>query len=364
MGKNMILIADDAVINRKMLKVIFEEQYKILEAADGEEAIELLDANQEQIAVLFLDLIMPHKSGLDVLEYMRKKGYMEYIPVIMITGEATVDSDEKAYEYGVSDIIYKPFAPKIVMRRTKNIIELFEHRENLEKQLEERTKELIESNRKIKRNNEFLIGALSSVVEFRSLESDEHISRIKCFTRIMLNHLKKFYTKYNFSEEEINWIVDASALHDIGKIAIPDRILLKTDKLTEEEEEEFKKHTIYGCELLEKFKQDEDDEFYRYCYDICRYHHERYDGNGYPDGLNGDAIPVWAQVVGLVDCFDALVHGQVYQVPFAVDEAMHVIEAGEYGVFSPEILECFESIKGELLRVTETELSYADSIQG
>ena len=209
-----------------------------------------------------------------------------------------------------------------------------------------------------------MIGALSSVVEFRSLESDEHISRIKCFTRIMLNHLKKFYTKYNFSEEEINWIVDASALHDIGKIAIPDRILLKTDKLTEEEEEEFKKHTIYGCELLEKFKQDEDDEFYRYCYDICRYHHERYDGNGYPDGLNGDAIPVWAQVVGLVDCFDALVHGQVYQVPFAVDEAMHVIEAGEYGVFSPEILECFESIKGELLRVTETELSYADSIQG
>ena len=143
MGKNMILIADDAVINRKMLKVIFEEQYKILEAADGEEAIELLDANQEQIAVLFLDLIMPHKSGLDVLEYMRKKGYMEYIPVIMITGEATVDSDEKAYEYGVSDIIYKPFAPKIVMRRTKNIIELFEHRENLEKQLEERTKELM-----------------------------------------------------------------------------------------------------------------------------------------------------------------------------------------------------------------------------
>lgn len=364
MGKNRILIADDAEINREMLKIIFEEQYQILEATNGEETIQLLDANREQIAVLFLDLIMPQKSGMDVLAYMQEKGYMEYIPVIMITGEATLESDEKAYEYGVSDIIYKPFAPKIVMRRTKNIIELFEHRGNLEQQLKERTKELLESNQKIKRNNEFLIGALSSVIESRSLESDEHISRVKYLTRMMLNHLKKFYEKYNFSDEEINWIVDASALHDIGKIAIPDSILMKTDKLTEDEEEELKKHTLYGCKLLENFKQDEEDEFYRYCYDICRYHHERYDGNGYPDGLKGEEIPVWAQVVGLVDCFDALVHGNVYQVPFAVDEAMRVIEEGEYGVFSPEILTCFESIKGELLRAAEMELSYADNIRG
>lgn len=362
MKRNTILIADDADINREMLKDIFEEQYQILEAADGEETIKLIDENQEHIAVLFLDLIMPKKSGLDVLEHMKKKDYMEYIPVIMITGEATAESDEKAYEYGASDIIYKPFAPKVVMRRTKNIIELFEHRGNMERQLEERTKELIESNRKIKRNNEFLINALSSVVEFRSLESGEHIHRIKCLTRIMLKHLSKFYPEYNFSQEAINLIVDASALHDIGKIAIPDSILLKTEKLTEAEEEELKKHTIYGCELLENFKQEEDDEFYRYCYDICRYHHERYDGKGYPDSLKGEEIPIWAQVVSLVDCFDALVSGRVYQVPYAVDEAMRVIKDGEYGVFSPELLDCMELSKGELLRVTELELSYAGEI--
>lgn len=360
MEKNMILIVDDAEINRKILKVIFEEQYQILEAADGEEAMALLDTNKDQIAVMFLDLIMPNKSGLDVLDYMKAKKYIKYIPVIMITGEATAESDEKAYEYGVSDIIYKPFAPKVVMRRTKNIIELFEYRANLESQLEERTKELIESNRKIKRNNEFLIGALSSVVEFRSLESMEHIRRIKCFTRIMLEHLNQFSSNYHFSEEQMNLIVDASALHDIGKIAIPDSIMLKKDKLTKEEEKELEKHTIYGCDLLENFKQEDDDEFYRYCYEICRYHHERDDGKGYPDGLKGEEIPIWAQVVSQVDCFDSLVSGQVYKVPFAVDEAMRVIREGRYGVFSKEMLDCMEVAKSELFHAAEVELSYAD----
>jgi putative two-component system response regulator len=349
--KNTLLIADDAEINRELLKIIFEEQYEILEAEDGEEAIHLIEENKDRIALIFLDLIMPNKSGLDVLQFMSEKAYIDFLPVIMITGEATALTDEKAYELGASDIIYKPFEPNVVMRRTKNIIELFERRINLEEQLEERTRDLMESKKIIEKNNEFLINALSSVVEFRSLESGEHILRVKDFTTIMLQNIEKLYPEYGLTDEQIEQIVNASALHDLGKVAIPDSILLKPGRLTEEEFAEMKKHTIYGCQLLEKFKQD-DTEFYRYCYDICRYHHERYDGKGYPDGLVGEAIPIWAQVVSIVDVYDALVNKRVYKSPYAIDDAVKMIERGECGAFSPKILKCFQYSKPELFAAT------------
>ena len=236
-------IADDSEINRDVLRFIFEEQFDILEAEDGAQVIDILEKERDRISMIFLDLVMPNKTGLDVLDYMNKENYINTIPVIMITGEATAESDIKAYEYGASDIIYKPFEPKVVMRRTMNLIELFEHRVHIERKLEQRTKELIKSREQLEKNNEFLINALSSVVEFRSLESGEHIKRIKYFTKIILNRLMKFYPEYNLTKEQIDLIVNASALHDIGKIAISDNILLKPDKLTKSEFEEMKKHT-------------------------------------------------------------------------------------------------------------------------
>ena len=360
MERNSILIADDQEINREILKVIFEEQYEMLEASDGTQAIDLIEAHRETIVLVFLDLLMPGKSGLDVLAFMTDKGYMDAIPVIMITGEATADTDEKAYEYGVSDIIYKPFAPKVVMRRSMNIIELFAHRIDIERKLEERTKELRESKEKLERSNEFLVNALSSVVEFRSLESGEHIQRVKHLTKIMLKYVRKFYPQYQLTKEQVGLIVNASGLHDLGKVAIPDSILLKPGKLTAEEFEEMKKHTIYGCELLEQFKQEET-EFYRYCYDICRYHHERYDGRGYPDHLKGDEIPIWAQVVSIIDVYDALVSKRVYKEAYAEDEAARMIRDGECGTFSPVMLDCFRMAKYELLEAAEQKFSFADS---
>ena len=358
MGKNTILIADDAKINRKMLGMIFEEQYCILEAEDGEEAIRLLEEHKDALAILFLDLMMPKKIGLDVLSYMTEKGYMNLIPVIMITGESNAVSDEKAYEYGVSDIIYKPFEERIVMRRTKNIIELFEKRIELETNLDKRTKELRKSQETLEKNNEFLINALSSVVEFRSAEAGEHIIRVKTFTKILLNYIYEYFPEYELKKEQIDLITNASALHDLGKIAIPDHILLKPGKLTEDEFEEMKKHTIYGCELLEKFKQ-EDSEFYQYCYDICRHHHERYDGKGYPDGLKGDEIPIWAQAVSVVDVYDALVSKRVYKSAYDVLEASRMIAAGECGVFSPQIMQVFDLAKEEFFAITNSdELSF------
>lgn len=356
--KRTIMIADDAEINRELLKLIFEDQFNVLEAEDGEQAIKILDERHDDIGMLFLDLIMPGRTGLEVMEHMREKKYMNTVPVIMITGEATADTDVKAYEYGASDIIYKPFEARVIKRRTLNIMELFESRLFMEKQLEKRTRQLIESQQKLEKNNEFLINALSSVVEFRSLESGEHIRRVKYFTRIFLNYMKKYYPEYEFTKEQIDLIVNASALHDIGKIAIPDSILLKPARLTPSEFEVIKKHTTYGCQILEKFKQ-EDSDFYRYCYDICRYHHERYDGNGYPDGLKGEDIPIWAQIVSIVDVYDALISKRVYKTPYAVDVAIKMIMDGECGVFNPKLLDCFTNVQDVLCETSDV-FSYTD----
>lgn len=349
-----ILIVDDQEINRKLLAMIFEEQYNVLEAENGQVALEILQEENNKVTCVFLDLMMPIKSGLDVLQYMRENKLLDKIPVIMVTGEATAQTDEKAYEYGVADIIYKPFEERVVMRRTKNIIELYEHRNNLEKKLEERTKQLRRSKEILAKNNEFLVNALSSVVEFRNLESGEHVKRVKEFTKILARCVMVLYPKYGLTEEKISLISDASALHDIGKIAIQDSILLKPGKLTDEEFDEMKKHTIYGCEILEKFKQ-EDSEFYRYCYDICRYHHERNDGLGYPDRLKGDEIPISAQIVGLADVYDALVSPRIYKMPYDVYEASRMILEGECGNFSDEILDAFSMAKEDFYRVTEFE---------
>lgn len=359
MEKNALLIVDDMEINRDILKDIFAEQYEIFEAEDGVQAVDQLQKHNEEIELIFLDLQMPHKNGLEVLKYMNETGYINQIPVIMITGESTIDSDVKAYELGAADIIYKPFAPAVVIRRALNIIELYEHRISLEKKLEQRTRQLKDSQKKLEKNNTFLINALSSVVEFRSLESGEHIKRVKTFTGIILHHLRKLYPEYGITDEQAKQIIYASALHDIGKISIPDDILLKPGKLTADEFEIMKTHTTKGCEILERFKQEEND-FYRYCYDICRHHHERYDGKGYPDKLVGEEIPIWAQIVSIVDVYDALVSRRVYKTPYAVEEAERMILAGECGTFSPKILNCFEMAKAELFALTEGSMSFAE----
>lgn len=354
MEKVTVLIADDVKINREMLKDIFEGEYNILEASDGEEAISILDEKKEEISLLFLDLVMPKKTGLEVMVHMSLNDMMSTIPVIMITGEATVESDVRAYELGASDIIYKPFEPAVVLRRAKNILELFRHRISIERELAMRTQELEESRKKLEQSTEFLVKALSSVVEFRNLESGEHIQRVQKFTRVLLKYWQMLYPESKLTNEQIELMVNASTLHDIGKIAVPDHILLKPGRFTPEEYEEMKKHTIYGCKILEKFKQEEND-FYRYCYNICRWHHERYDGRGYPDGLKGDEIPVCAQVVSMADVYDALVSKRVYKDSVDVEEAFRMIRDGECGVFSPQLLACFEDAKSELIAASDFE---------
>lgn len=352
MNKQQILIVDDEEINRAILSGVFMDEYEILEAGNGYEATAQLEAN-ENIVLILLDVVMPGINGFGVLEYMQEHDLIEKIPVILITGETIIDSDDQAYSFGVADVMHKPFYPHIVKRRGKNIIELYLNKKNMEKRLKEQEEEIRAQEKKIRDDNEFMIDALSSVIEFRNLETGEHIRHIKSFTRIMLKYLMKNFPEYGLTVTQADEIARASVLHDIGKIGIPDGILLKREHLTSEEIEIMKTHTTIGCEMLERFHRNRQDDFYRYCYEICRYHHERWDGNGYPDHLAGNEIPVSAQIVSLADVFDELISSRANKSSCANDIAYDMIMNGECGQFSADVLECFKLAKEELFNTAE-----------
>ncbi|MCM1495381.1 MAG: response regulator [Bacteroides sp.] len=352
MDKQQILIVDDEEVNRAILKGMFQDEYETIEAANGQDAILQIEKNQN-IVLILLDIVMPVMNGFKVLDYMQEHKLLESIPVILITSEAVQDSEDQAYAYGVADVMHKPFYPHIVKRRSKNIIELYQNKHNMEVRLKEQEEAILAQQKELRENNEFMIDSLSSVVEFRSAETGEHTRRIKYFTRIMLKYLMQYYPKYGLTPEEIDKIARASALHDIGKIGIPDSILLKPARLTPEEFEIMKAHTTIGCDILEKSYRNRSSDFFRYCYEICRFHHERWDGNGYPDHLVGDEIPLSAQVVAVADVYDALVSPRVYKSVYANNEAFDMIMNGECGQFSPDILECFQLAKVDFFNIVE-----------
>lgn len=353
MEKQKILIVDDEEVNRTILEGMFESEYHILLASDGQEAIDCIEKHDNIILVL-LDIVMPHVDGFGVLDYMKEKELLESVPVILITSETVRNSEGKAYSYGIADVIHKPFYFDIVKRRAQNIIQLYQNKRNMEIRLREQEEKIMSHEKKIQENNEFMLGALSSVVEFRSLETGEHIRRVKYFTRILLKYIAKYFPKYNITQEQIDGIARASVIHDIGKIGIPDSILLKPGKLTPSEFEIVKTHTTIGCEILDKFRKNEEDaEFYRYCYEICRWHHERWDGQGYPDGLKGEEIPISAQVVSIVDVYDALISERVYKSAYANSVAYQMILSGECGQFAPDVLECFHLAKEDFFNIVE-----------
>ncbi|MCI8507596.1 MAG: response regulator [Lachnospiraceae bacterium] len=352
MDKQRILIVDDEEVNRAVLNEMFKDEYDTLEAENGQDAISKIEDNQD-IALILLDVVMPVLNGFGVLDYMQEHDLLEEIPVILITSESVKDSEGEAYSYGVADVMHKPFYPHIVKRRSKNLIELYQNKHNMEIRLKEQEKAIREQEKENLQNSEFMIDALSSVIEFRSAETGEHIRRIKYFTRIMLKYLMKYFPEYGLTPEQVDEIARASALHDIGKIGIPDAILLKPGRLTPEEFEVMKTHTTIGCDILEKLRGNQSGDFYRYCYDICRYHHERWDGNGYPDHLVGDEIPISAQIVAIADVYDALVSPRVYKSPYANNIAYDMIMNGECGQFSPDVLECFGLAKVDFFNIVE-----------
>ena len=341
MSRNSILIVDDEEINRQILCESFKNTYDILEAENGKKAIELMMTNKN-ISAALLDINMPDINGLQVLEWMNKFSYIDRIPVFIITAEDDLSVIQKAYNLGAVDVISKPlYIIDFIRCRIGNVIELYDHRNNLENIVDEQVK-------KINSINQSLIETLASLIEFRNCESGEHVRRISSITRIIMTKASEVYPEYYMPKEKIEKIVAASILHDVGKISIPDTILNKPGKFTPEEFEIMKTHTTKGCAILTKMLNFLDKDTYKYSMDICRQHHERWDGKGYPEHLAGDDISIWAQIVSIADVYDALTNKRCYKEAFSHEKSIKMIYHGFCGTFNPKLLDVLEMVIDEI----------------
>ena len=336
-----LLVVDDSEMNREILKEILGKEYRILEACDGEEALKMLEQYGTEISLVLLDIIMPKMDGFEVLAYMVSAIWIEDLAVIMISSEGSESYIRRAYELGASDYISRPFDAKVVYQRVINMIKLYAKQRRL---IHLVTDQIYEK----EKNNRMMTGILSQIVEFRNGESGLHVLHINILTQLLLEKLMRKSENYDLSWSQQHMIATASALHDIGKIGIDEKILNKPGKLTKEEFEAMKQHTIIGARMLDRLEMYHDEEMMKYAYEICRWHHERYDGKGYPDGLKGEEIPISAQVVSLADVYDALVSDRVYKKAYSHEKAMEMILNGECGMFNPLLLECLVEIQDKV----------------
>lgn len=354
MKKDMILVVEDMEVNRSLLCEMFQNDYKMLEAEDGKEALKLVEQYSQSIVTILLDIVMPHMDGFEVLRILNEKKLIFRIPVILITGDTSAEAEKRAYEAGVADMITKPFNTRIIKRRVQNTIDLYNYKNKLERMVSEQTKVLQSQAKKLKETNARIIDSISTIVESRNMEATCHIKRIKGFTNSLAKKVQKYNPEYGLTDEQISIITEASALHDIGKILIPDSIILKPARLVGDEYELMKSHTTKGCELINSMVEMQDEMYRKCCYEICRYHHEQYDGKGYPDGLKGEEIPISAQIVSVADAYETLIHDRSYKAAVSKSKAFHIIQAGEYGVFSPKILEAFKMAREEFEELADT----------
>ena len=352
--RKIAVIVDDMEINREILSDMLEDEYTTVEAENGIQALQIIRDRFEDVAVLLLDLMMPEMDGMTMLAELKKKGWLNRFPILIISSDTAVETEAACLAAGVSDFIKKPFNPALVQHRVNNAVALFEYRYQLEAKVAEQTAELREQAEQLKIQNEKLtnrnrdtIELLGNVVEARNLESGTHVRRVKGFTVILGMEYRRRHPEAGLSEDDVRRFGDASTMHDLGKIMISDGILLKPGKLSPEEFEQMKMHTIYGCRIVEDSKHMWDDDYYRLCLAVCRSHHEKYDGKGYPDALVGDEIPLVAQLVSVADCYDALTTERPYKRPFPPEVAYSMIVNGECGQFNPEIMTCLENCRDE-----------------
>lgn len=337
-----ILIVDDSEMNRDMLSDMLSDDYDIVEAADGEEALSILKERVYDIDLVLLDIIMPAVDGFGVLDVMKRYHWIDNTPVIMISSETSQSYIRKAFELGVTDYIIRPFDSFIIHKRVSNTLMLYRKQKKLLSALEEQVYEN-------EKNNSMMINVLAHIVEFRNGESGMHVHHIKQLTSILLQNLIEKTDKYHLTENDILLISTASSLHDIGKISIDDKILNKPGRLTAEEFEVIKTHSIIGAEMLQDLHNTHNYPLFDKAYEICRWHHERYDGKGYPDGLKGEEIPISAQVTSLADVYDALTSNRCYKKAFSHEKAMEMILDGQCGAFNPVLLQCLKDCEKQIL---------------
>ena len=350
MEKQKILIADDSEMNRALLAEILKEQYDVAEAENGAEAISLLSKQRADFSLLLLDIMMPEMDGLEVLACINKYHWNDTLAVIMISADDSPANIKRAYDLGAFDYISRPFDLTIVQRRISNTMFLYARQQRLEKIIAEQLQEQ-------EKNNELMLSILSHIVEFRNGESGLHILRVNTITKYLLKQLVQRTDQYFLSKADISLISTASALHDIGKISIPDTILNKPGRLTAEEFEVIKTHAMVGADMLSDLPiEQQEAPLVKVASEICRWHHERYDGNGYPDGLKGEEIPISAPVVALADVYDALTSERCYKKAYSHEESLKMILEGQCGAFNPALLLCLE----EIADLLESEFSFFD----
>ncbi|MCR5421681.1 MAG: HD domain-containing protein [Lachnospiraceae bacterium] len=349
-----ILIVDHERDNCSQLKDILKDLYDIEIARNIEDITAELDSHGNEIATVLYRFSMQGLNGYDFLRKLEERGLLDKMPVLFINEREAADLEHSPTKMGIYDFVHKPFVAEIVKRRVSNLTELFIYKRGLEQKVES---QMVTMNKQFKllkmqqaelaKSKQNIVDILATVVECRSLESGDHINRIKAYTEIIAKQMLHDYPETGLDEKMVEIIVSASALHDIGKIAIPDSILNKPGKLTKDEFEFQKSHTIRGADIVNNISGIWDEDYARICYEICRYHHERYDGRGYPDGIKGDSIPISAQCESVADVYDALVTESVYRAAYSTEEAFNMIVRGEAGVFSPKILEAFRKTREE-----------------
>lgn len=344
--RQSVLIVDDSELNRKMLGQMLGSRFDIAEAASGEACLQLLEQNATGISIVLLDIHMPGIDGFTVLEEMNQKNLLEQIPVIMISSEDTVDAVRRAFDLGASDYISRPFDAKVVYQRIINTIQLYAKQRRLSAMAADLAFEK-------ERASRMMIGILSQVVEKRNGESRDHVQRVAQLTSMLLAGLAQKTDRYPLTREMRRTIATAAALHDIGKMEICEDLLHKEGPLTEAERRTLQSHTLLGAQMLEEQPECRDDAFARTAYNICRWHHERYDGGGYPDGLQGEQIPIEAQVVGLADVYERLVSRPVDGHARTHSEVVQMICTGVCGAFNPLLLDCLQDMEVEIARAMQ-----------
>ncbi len=341
-AKYKILIADDTEMNRELLAEMLEDEFDIIEVENGAQVISVLQEHAAELSLVLLDIVMPEMDGFEVLAYMNRYHWIDDVPVIMISSETSPSYIDRAYEFGATDYISRPFDAAVVHRRVSNTIMLYAKQRKLIDMVAEQIHEK-------EKSNNLMVTILSHIVEFRNGESGLHVLHISTLTELLLKHLVQKTDRYHLKKSDIALIGTASALHDIGKISIPDEILNKPGRLTAEEFEVMKGHSVIGASMLAELPFYQKEPLVKTAYEICRWHHERYDGGGYPDHLKGEEIPISAQIVALADVYDALTSERCYKKAFSHDVALQMILDGQCGAFSPLLLECLSEL-GEVIR--------------
>ena len=340
-GKQKILIVDDSEMNRAILTSILGDGYDFFEAENGVQAVRILTEQHDHINLVLLDMVMPKLNGFGVLSVMNQNHWIDSVPVIMISAESDSVYVERAYQLGVTDYIGRPFDKAVIRQRVINTLMLYAKQKHLMQMVTEQVY-------KREKSNNLMIDILSHIVEFRNGESGLHIQHIHAAVELLLRQLVTQTDKYPLTEYDISLISTASALHDIGKINIPDSILNKPGKLTPEEFKVIQTHSMLGAKMLHDLDNFAEQPLLQTAYEIARWHHERWDGRGYPDGLKGDEIPISAQLVSLADVYDALTSERCYKKAFSHEKAVQMILNGECGAFNPLLLQCLTDIQADL----------------